>query len=83
MKPSTEAGTFRLESEAELVDAFKEIAVKSGLEASSWKTMYFRAGGQEWVKAETLYKNIVKHGLDCVLLCRKDGRSFLYTDGEK
>ena len=79
MKPSTEPGTFQIESEADLVDAFKEIAVNSGLEASSWKLLSFHAGGQEWVRAETLYRKMIMHGLSNVLLCRKDGKSFLYT----
>ena len=79
MKPSTEPDAFQLESEADLVEAFKEIAVNSGLEASSWKSLSFHAGGQEWVKAETLYRKIIMHGLSNVLLCRKDGKSFFYT----
>ena len=79
MKPSTEPGTFQIESEADLVDAFKEIAVNSGLEASAWKSLSFHQGGQEWVRAETLYRKIIKHGLGNVFLCRKNGKSFLYT----
>jgi len=79
MKPSGEQGTFQIESEAELIDAFKEIAVKSGLESFAWKSLSFHQGGQEWVKAETLYRNIIKHGLGNVFLCRKNGKSFLYT----
>ena len=79
MKPSTEIDNFQIKSEADLINAFKEIAVKSGLEASEWKSLSFHQGGQEWVRAETLYKNIVKHGLSNVFLCRKDGKSFLYT----
>ena len=61
------------------LDAFKEIAMKSGLEASSWKSLSFHTGGQEWIRAETLYKKIIMHGLSNVLLCRKDGKAFLYT----
>ena len=79
MKPSTEPDTFQIESDADLIDAFKEIAVKSGLQAFEWKSLSFHAGGQEWVRAETLYKNIIKHGLSNVFLCRKDGKSFLST----